>query len=135
MRLFRIALAVLLACSITACAANAGAAASAESVEASAGTDVRLRNRVQAQRLIQFHYPELHRNARVTGEVFVQLTLDRVGTPTATRVLRSSDDAFSAPALRVAQSLRFYSTGASNTQVEVRINFAEPGAGTVTIVR
>lgn len=137
MRLSQLALPALLTLSISACAANVGAAAStaAGPAQASAGAGVALQNRGEALRLMERNYPELLRDARVTGEVFVQVTLDAAGAVTASTVTRSTQDSFSAAALRVAEALRFSAPPVAGTRVNVRMLFAEAGAATITVVR
>jgi TonB family protein len=134
MRLSRIALPILLAFSVAACAANAGAAASAGAAGARAESRVALQNRAQSVQLMLRNYPPLMRDARVTGEVFVQVTLDAAGAVTDSRVTRSTLTYFDEPALKVADQLRFTPPAAAGQRVDVRMLFAEQGQATISVV-
>jgi TonB family protein len=134
MRLSRIALPILLAFSVAACAARAGAAASTGAAEASAASNVALQNRAAAVQLLLRNYPPLMWDARVTGEVFVQVTLDAAGVVTDSKVLRSTMTYFDEPALKVAEQLRFSAPAAAGQRVDVRMLFAQPEQASISVV-
>lgn len=130
MRLIRTALPLLLAAALPACATNAGAAASASTQTGA----VVLQNRADAVRSMERGYPQLLRDARVTGDVMLNVTVDAQGAVTDTRVVSSTQELFSAAAQQVARELRFGAPGAGGQQVRVRFEFI-PDASRITVVR
>lgn len=68
-----------------------------------------LSNRSQAERLLRQNYPDLLRDAGVTGRTIVTMVIDAEGKvePGSVRVIESSHEAFSDPAVKVAERMRF----------------------------
>lgn len=130
MRPSRIALPILLAATFAACAGNAGAAASASAEPAAApAPGVTLLNRAQALRWMQREYPALLRDAQVTGEVIVRVTLDVSGRVAEASVLRTTHEDFRNPGRHVASRLQFSPPAAAERQLTVRLHFAPAGMG------
>jgi len=135
MRLIRLALPVLLF-SAAGCAASTGATASASTSSTAAESGgVELLNRAEALRLMDRYYPQLLRDARVTGDVVVRLALDAQGGVAEREVLRSTQEQFSNAALTVAEELRFTPPAAAGTRVNVRMQFVLDGGARITVVR
>jgi TonB family protein len=131
MRPIRIALPLLLL-SAAACASSAGVEASAST---SPAASVQLLNRAEALRLMDRYYPQLMRDARVTGEVVVRLTLNADGTVADEAVLRGTQELFSNAAITVAEQLRFSPPSLAGQQVQVRMQFALDQEANIGIVR
>jgi TonB family protein len=68
-----------------------------------------LSNRSLAERLLRQNYPDLLRDAGVTGRTIVTMVIDADGRvePGSVRVVESSHEAFSNPAVKVAERMRF----------------------------
>lgn len=132
MRPTRIAL-PLLFFALSACASSAGMEASA-STSAQAGS-VQLLNRAEALQLMDRYYPQLMRDARVTGEVVVRLTLNAEGGVAEQSVLRSTQELFGNAALTVAEQLRFTPPAAAGQRVDVRMQFALGQEADIEILR
>lgn len=132
MRPIRIALPLLLATTLAACAANAGVSASAES--AAAQGSLTLLNSAEGVQAMERNYPLLLRDARVTGEVMLAVTVDAQGVVTGSSVISSTQDLFSEPAQRAAQGLRFSAPSVAGSRVRVRMAFA-PDASHISVVR
>lgn len=130
MRPSRIALPLVLALVVAACAGNAGGAASAPAsagagaTEAGARGGIQLLNRRAGLNTMQTSYPPLLRDARVTGDVVVEVTLDALGRVSGAVVRSSTHPDFYAPGQQVARRLRFTAPAAAGQRVTVRIQFA-----------
>lgn len=68
-----------------------------------------LSNRSQAERLLRQNYPDLLRDAGVTGRTIVTMIINAEGRvePGSVRVVESTHEAFSEPAVKVAERMRF----------------------------
>jgi TonB family protein len=120
--MIRIALSLLLLASAGACASR-GAAEGSAPTPATAETGAEMRNRSEALRLMDRYYPQLLRDARVTGEVVVRITLDAQGGVVDRRVVRSTQEQFSNAALTVAEQLLFTRPAAAGEALEVEMHF------------
>ncbi|MET0396449.1 MAG: TonB family protein [Longimicrobiaceae bacterium] len=83
-----------------------------------------LRNGAEMQRVLQRLYPELLRDAGVSGETQLQFVVDTEGNvePGSVTVLASSHAAFEAASLRAAEKFRFRPARIGNRPVRVVIN-------------
>lgn len=136
----KITLPILLVSTLAACAANTGTPAPSTQTtaadSAARGTIVLL-NRTHALRVMQREYPALLRDAHVTGEVFVRVTLGAEGRVSEAEVLRATHPDFWSAASRVARQLLFSPPAAAGERVTVRMHFAPSGLAEadVSIVR
>lgn len=126
-------LSLLVTCSLAACAPAAPPAAAAAAVAVADSTSVRLRNLGEGLRLMQRGYPQLMRDAGVTGDVSVDLALNADGTVRDARVHRTSAELFSRPSLDVAERLRFSPPPAAGWPVRVRMKWELQG-GDIQVV-
>jgi protein TonB len=83
-----------------------------------------LRNGAEMQRVLQRLYPELLRDAGVSGETQLQFVVDTEGNvePGSVTVLASSHPAFEAASLRAAEKFRFRPARIGDRPVRVVIN-------------
>lgn len=129
MRLFRIVLPIVIAAALAACAANAGTSAAAEPAATVAGSGVTLLNERAALNAMQLSYPQLLRDARVTGTAHVVVTLDAAGRVSETNLRSSTHHLFEPAAHRVAENLLFSPPAAAGQRVAIRMDFAPRGGG------
>lgn len=122
----------LLALSACATAAPPGAEPAAEA-QAQAGEGVRLLNASDVVSRMRAAYPVLLWDARVTGSVVVELTLNTDGTVQTAEVRRSSHDQFSTAAQRVASTMRFSPPAVAGRKVWVSMHFNQP-VGSIQLV-
>ena len=82
-----------------------------------------LSNRSQAERLLRQNYPDLLRDAGVTGRTIVSMIIDAEGRvePGSVRVIESTHEAFSDPAVKVAERMRFRPAKLNRQAVSVMI--------------
>jgi periplasmic protein TonB len=82
-----------------------------------------LSNRSLAERLLRQNYPDLLRDAGVTGRTIVTMVIDAEGRvePGSVRVVESSHEAFSDPAVKVAERMRFRPAKLNRQAVQVLI--------------
>jgi TonB family protein len=119
------------------CAPGAPGGAEPEPVPAadsSAAGTVRLLNQGEGQRLIVREYPPLLRDAGVTGEVVMVLTLAADGSVERSIVVSSTADLFRGSAYSVGERLRFSPPPAAGTRVRVRLHFV-PNAPRIDVER
>lgn len=135
MRLTRIALPLLLCSVLSACAAGAGAGAEPSATTAPQAAGVQLLNRAEALRLMSRNYPALLRDAQVTGDVVVRVTLNAQGGVAERTLARSTHQLFGAAALTVADQLLFTPPAAAGERVNVRMQFTLDQRADISIVR
>lgn len=82
-----------------------------------------LSNRTLAERLLRQNYPDLLRDAGVTGRTIVSMIIDAEGRvePGSVRVIESSHEAFADPAVKVAERMRFRPAKLNRQAVPVMI--------------
>lgn len=110
--------------SLSFCALLLAACAPAATVGAEARPGrVMLLNASDARRAMDFFYDPLLRDAGVTGQVEVDLTLEVDGGVRRWEVDNSTHERFTVSAERVARSLRFTPPQAAGQVVRVRMDF------------
>jgi TonB family protein len=85
-----------------------------------------LQNGREAAQWMDRAFPLLLRDAQVTGEVVMDLTLDAQGNVADMRLVDSSHDAFTDPAESVAPRLRFAAPAQAGQRVRVKLHFTLP---------
>jgi TonB family protein len=85
-----------------------------------------LQNGREAAQWMDRAFPLLLRDAQVTGEVVMDLTLDAQGNVADMRLVDSSHDAFTDPAESVAPRLRFAPPAQAGQRVRVKLHFTLP---------
>ncbi|HEU0299598.1 MAG TPA: TonB family protein [Longimicrobium sp.] len=134
MRILRSSLlfAALLAAPGCAPAAAGGAESGPVSADSSAAGTVRLLQEDRARQLILREFPPLLRDAGVTGEVVMVLTLAADGSVERSIVVSSTPDHFRSAAYAVGDRLRFSPPAAAGQRVRVRLHFV-PGAPRIDV--